>query len=143
MVHHPVPLPPRPVKAVAVVDDDRNIREVVSRALKNAGYQVTDWADPRAMIAHLESTDDVILLAVVDGVMPQMLGPAVAREIERLRPGIPIMLMSGHEAPMFHDFVGRPGHHYIAKPFVIGDLVARVDAIIGRVMPQSGPFLAE
>ena len=131
----PVARPPRPVRAIVVIDDNHGIREVVGRALKNAGYYVMDWADPRAAIDHLASADDAVSLVLVDGFMPQMLGPAVAGEIERLRPGVPIMLMSGHEAPMFSEFFGRPGHHYIAKPFVVGDLVARIDAIIGNAPP--------
>jgi DNA-binding NtrC family response regulator len=132
MPHDPVSRPPTPVRAVVVVDDNEQIRNVVTRALKNAGYHVMDWADPRKVIEYLASSKDDIALALVDGVMPQMLGPDAAIEIERLRPGIPIMLMSGHEAPMFSEFFGQPGHHYIAKPFVIGDLVARIDTIVGK-----------
>ena len=120
---------------IVVIDDNHSVREVVSRALKKAGYDVMDWADPDAAIDHLASTDDVVSLALVDGVMPQMLGTAAADEIQMLRPGVPILLMSGHEAPMFSDFFGGPGHHYIAKPFVVGDLVARIAAIIGKPPP--------
>ena len=123
------PLPGR-IRTIAVIDDNNPVREVVRRALSNAGYHVMDWANPRAAIEHLGSTKHPIDLALIDGVMPQMLGPALAAEIERLRPGVPIMLMSGHEAAMFIEFFGRPGHHYIAKPFVIDDLIARIDAIL-------------
>jgi two-component system, cell cycle sensor histidine kinase and response regulator CckA len=123
--------PPRPKVAIVVIDDNHAVREVVRRALATAGYHVMDWADPRAAIDYLAATDESVSLALVDGVMPQMLGPALAAELERLRPGIPIMLMSGHEAPMFAEFFGRPGHHFIAKPFVLNDLIARIDAILG------------
>src|SRR6266550_1875640 len=138
MPHEPVTRPPRPVRAIVVIDDNHTIRDVVRRALKHAGYHVLDWADPRAAIEHLESTNDVISLALIDGVMPQMLGPAVSDEIERLRPGVPLMLMSGHEAPMFTEFFDRPGRHFIAKPFVAGDLVGRIEAIIGKAPPLAG-----
>ena len=121
-----------------VVDDNHMVRDVVKRALNHAGYYVLDWADPTAAIKHLASTRDEVSLALVDGVMPQMLGPAVAAEIERLRPGVPIMLMSGHEAPMFDEFFGLPGHHFIAKPFVTGDLLSRIEAIIGKAPPLVG-----
>jgi two-component system, cell cycle sensor histidine kinase and response regulator CckA len=115
-----------------VIDDNREVRNVVKRALIVAGYTVMDWADPNDALDYLSSTHDAISLALVDGVMPQMLGPAVAAEIELLRPGVPIMLMSGHEAPMFKEFIGRPGHHYIAKPFVIEDLLGRITALAGK-----------
>ncbi len=85
-----------------------------------------------AAVDYLARTDDTIALALVDGVMPQMLRPHVSAEIQRLRPGVPILLMSGHEAPMFSEIFDRPDHHYIAKPFVIRDLVARITRIIGQ-----------
>ena len=116
---------------VVVVDDNQQVRELLRRSLKREGYTVLDWANPRDAITHLEQTDDIISLALVDGVMPEMLGPSVASEFERLRPGLPILLMSGHEAPMFSDFFGPPGRHFIAKPFVLADLIARVHTIIG------------
>ena len=135
MASDPVTRPPSPVRAIVVIDDNHAIRDVVRRALKKAGYHVMDWADPTAAVGHLASTDDAISLALIDGVMPQMLGPAVAGEIQRLRPGVPIMLMSGHDAPMFSEFFGLPDRHYIAKPFVVGDLVARIAEIIGKAPP--------
>lgn len=120
---------PAEVTTVVVVDDNNQIRELVKRTLKREGYEVLDWADPRRAIEHLESKKEPLGLAIVDGVMPEMLGPSVAAEIDRLYPGLPIMLMSGHEAPMFRDFFDRPNRHFIAKPFVIGDLIQRIRAI--------------
>lgn len=131
MLHEPVSPLPWVGKAILVIDDNNKIREVVVRALEKAGFHVMDWADPNEAIDHLASTDDAVALAVIDGVMPQMLGPAVATELSMLRPGVPILLMSGHEAPMFAEFFEEPGRHYIAKPFVIADLVTRVRTIIG------------
>lgn len=120
-----------------VIDDNHTLREVVCRALRGAGFPVLDWADPRAAVDHLAQNEQAVSLALIDGVMPQMLGPEVAAEIQRLRPGVPIMLMSGHEAPMFSEFFGRSDRHFIAKPFVIGDLVARIGAIIDNALPPT------
>lgn len=129
----PSPSPDR--AAIVVIDDNQSLRGLVRRALRSAGYHVMDWGDPRAAIDHLASTDAAVSLALVDGVMPQMLGPAAAAEIQRLRPDVPILLMSGHEAPTFSEFFGKPGRHYIAKPFVVEDLVARIAGIIGPGSP--------
>lgn len=115
---------------VLVIDDNAQIRGLVKRSLSREAYTVLDWANPKEAIAHLEVSDEEIDLAIIDGVMPEMLGPSVATEIERLRPDVPIMLMSGHEAPMFKEFFERPNRHFIAKPFVISDLIARIAAIL-------------
>jgi DNA-binding response OmpR family regulator len=118
-------------KVIVIVDDNEQIRTLVRRALQASGYIVLDWANPRAAIDHLEKIPEPVSLALIDGVMPQMLGPDVAVEISRLRPGIPILLMSGHEAPMFEKFFEVPNRHFIAKPFVIADLVARISTLVG------------
>jgi two-component system cell cycle sensor histidine kinase/response regulator CckA len=115
---------------VLVIDDNAQIRGLIKRSLSREAYTVLDWANPKDAIAYLETSDDEIELALIDGVMPEMLGPSVAAEIDRLRPDVPIMLMSGHEAPMFKEFFERPNRHFIAKPFVVSDLIARIAAIL-------------
>jgi FixJ family two-component response regulator len=123
-------MPDEAPKVVIIIDDNEQIRTLVRRALQSRGYIVLDWANPRAAIDHLEKIPEPVTMALIDGVMPQMLGPDVAGELERLRPGLPIMLMSGHEAPMFSQFFGHPNRHFIAKPFVIADLLTRINAIV-------------
>jgi two-component system, cell cycle sensor histidine kinase and response regulator CckA len=117
-------------KVIIIIDDNEQIRTLVRRALQGSGYIVLDWGNPRTAIDHLEKIPEPVSLALIDGVMPQMLGPDVAGEITRLRPGIPILLMSGHEAPMFEQFFQQPNRHFIAKPFVISDLVARIENLV-------------
>ena len=117
-------------KVIIIIDDNEQIRTLVRRALQANGYIVLDWAHPRAAIDHLEKIPEPVSLALIDGVMPQMLGPDVAGEITRLRPGIPILLMSGHEAPMFEQFFQQPNRHFIAKPFVVADLVSRIASLV-------------
>ena len=117
-------------KVIIIIDDNEQIRTLVRRALQASGYIVLDWANPKAAIDHLEKIPEPVSLALIDGVMPQMLGPDVALEISRLRPGIPVLLMSGHEAPMFERFFEVPNRHFIAKPFVIADLVARISTLV-------------
>ena len=117
-------------KVIVIIDDNEQIRTLVRRAFQSQGYIVLDWANPRAAIDHLEKIPEPVTLALIDGVMPQMLGPDVAGELNRIRPGIPIMLMSGHEAPMFEKFFDHPNRHFIAKPFVISDLMRRIKTLV-------------
>jgi two-component system cell cycle sensor histidine kinase/response regulator CckA len=121
---------PEDPKVIVIIDDNEQIRTLVRRALQMKGYIVLDWANPRAAIDHLEKIPEPVSLALIDGVMPQMLGPDVAGELSRLRPGLPIMLMSGHEAPMFEKFFQQPNRHFIAKPFVIHDLLSRIGILL-------------
>src|SRR3954471_18819809 len=115
---------------IVVIDDNQELRGVVKEAMSIAGYPVRDWGNPRAAADFLASSDIAVALVIVDGWMPQMTGPEVATEIRKLRPEVPVLLLSGHGASMFPDFFKDPGHHYMAKPFVITDLIARVRAIV-------------
>jgi two-component system, cell cycle sensor histidine kinase and response regulator CckA len=122
--------PSQDPKVIVIIDDNEQIRTLVRRALQSKGYIVLDWANPKAAIDHLAKIPEPVSLALIDGVMPQMLGPDVAGELTKLRPGIPIMLMSGHEAPMFERFFQEPNRHFIAKPFVISDLITRINRLV-------------
>lgn len=122
--------PAQEPKVVIIIDDNEQIRTLVRRALQSKGYIVLDWANPKAALDHLANVPEPVSLALIDGVMPQMLGPDVAGQLTKLRPGIPIMLMSGHEAPMFEKFFQAPNRHFIAKPFVIADLVSRIGLLV-------------
>lgn len=117
-------------RVIVIIDDNEQIRMLVRRALQIKGFIVLDWANPRAALDHLEKIPEPVSLALIDGVMPQMLGPDVAGEINRIRPGVPIMLMSGHEAPMFTQFFEKPNRHFIAKPFVVSDLITRISSLL-------------
>jgi FixJ family two-component response regulator len=117
---------------VVVIDDNQAVRLLVTRALSGVGYRVKDWSNPQEALATLEKSKDRISLAVIDGVMPQMLGTNVADELQSLQDELPILLMSGHEAPMFKEYFSRPGRHFIAKPFVIEDFLLRVAGLIKR-----------
>ncbi|HEY6220500.1 MAG TPA: response regulator [Gemmatimonadaceae bacterium] len=116
---------------VAVIDDNQQLRGLVVRALTGVGYRVKEWGNPETAIEQLAQISDEVALVVLDGVMPQMTGPRAADRIFETHPHVPVLLMSGHEAPMFEEFFGKPGHHFIAKPFVVEDFLARVGAIIG------------
>jgi FixJ family two-component response regulator len=117
---------------IVVIDDNQAIRALVSRAMSGVGYRVKDWANPESALADLRASTEKISLAVIDGVMPQMLGTSVADSLQDLQPDLPILLMSGHEAPMFKDYFSRPRRHFIAKPFVIEDFLLRAAGLIKR-----------
>jgi DNA-binding NtrC family response regulator len=121
------------MQTIVVIDDNDQLRRVVKRAVTTAGFAVRDWSNPKVALDDLATFDDEIALVIIDGAMPQMTGPAAAAKIRALHPTVPVLLMSGHEAPMFPEFFEVPGHHYIAKPFVVSDLIARVAQITGSV----------
>ncbi len=113
-----------------VVDDDREIRDLVSRFFVKHGYQVATASDARTMAAALAagSTDLVIL----DLMLPGTSGLELCRDL-RSRSSVPILMLTamGDETDRI---VGLEmgADDYLGKPFNPRELLARVRAILRR-----------
>ncbi len=112
---------------ILLVEDDADVRDVLRETLAAAGFRVVTATTGRAAAAILEF-DTAVDLLLSDMVMPGgMSGTELARLARRLRPGLPVLLMSGHidaslaaHAPADGEFV------LMAKPFRQHELVQRV-----------------
>jgi two-component system, cell cycle sensor histidine kinase and response regulator CckA len=119
------------ISTVLVVDDEAAIREVAHRVLTSAGYQVETAANGHealGLLADPELTADLIL---TDIVMPGMTGAALAAQARAIRPGLPVLFMSGYEQ---QDATAEgwpdPAAQIIAKPFSRAVLLARVTQML-------------
>jgi diguanylate cyclase (GGDEF)-like protein len=125
---------------VLVVDDDRNLRKIISTNLELAGFNVETAADGREALNMIEDAQpDVVLL---DLMMPYMDGYEVAQRIRRhAQPSIanvPIIILTakGETEDKLRGFEAG-ADDYITKPFGPQELVARVRAKIRRVEVDS------
>ena len=117
---------------IMIVDDDREIRELVGNFLKKNGLQVTFAADGRQMRAILESM--TVDLIVLDIMMPGDDGLVLCRE---LRSGkhrrIPVVLLTARSDDMDRVIGLEMGaDDYLVKPFVARELLARINAVLRR-----------
>jgi two-component system phosphate regulon response regulator PhoB len=120
-------------QTVLVVDDERDIVELVRHHLQQAGFRVLTAADGRqAVEAARRETPDLIVLDVM---LPALSGTEVARVIrqdERTR-RIPILMLTarGDEVDRVVGFeIGADD--YVVKPFSPRELVLRIQAILRR-----------
>jgi DNA-binding NtrC family response regulator len=105
---------------IAVVDDDEVVRAAVTAMLQDMGAIVFDFASAAQALAVIAETPDIDL-AVTDVNMPHMDGVAFAQSLAALRPGLPVIFMSGQARP--------PGAcWFIAKPFGLDALADLVGA---------------
>jgi two-component system, cell cycle sensor histidine kinase and response regulator CckA len=81
-----------------VVEDNTAVRELLQRMLRGAGYHVLVAAGPGEARAISESSSQPIHLLLTDVVMSDMSGPLLARELQRARPDLAVVLMSGYSA---------------------------------------------
>jgi two-component system phosphate regulon response regulator OmpR len=128
--------PPQPADDaphLLLVDDDRRIRDLLSRFLANEGYRVTtalSASDARAKLCGLHF--DMLILDVM---MPGESGFDLARFI-RASSAVPIiMLTARHEAESRIEGLQIGADDYVAKPFEPRELVLRIGNILKRATP--------
>ncbi|MGF1611939.1 MAG: PAS domain-containing protein [Kiloniellales bacterium] len=126
--------PARQGKCVLVVEDDDDVRRLVTRQLSKLGYEVREAAEGAAAIALLEN-DGRIDCLLTDVILPgQLLGPALAERALALRPGLAIAFMSGYpEGALTRNNTLPPDVVLLSKPFRIGALGKQLSKAFERV----------
>jgi PAS domain S-box-containing protein len=81
---------------VLYVDDDETMVLVASRLLQRAGYRVSTQSNARAAIEFVREQPQAFDLIVTDFNMPDCTGLEVARAVAAIRPGLPVIISSGH-----------------------------------------------
>jgi phosphate regulon transcriptional regulator PhoB len=121
---------------ILVIEDDKDIVELVRYNLEKEGYQITACSDGATGLAQVrKSPPDLLLL---DLMLPKLSGLEICKEIRRdERLGrLPILILTarGDEADRV---VGLElgADDYVTKPFSPRELVARVKALLRRVQP--------
>jgi two-component system KDP operon response regulator KdpE len=120
---------------ILVVDDEPETLKYVGANLRARGYDVLTAEDGRtALKASIESTVDLIVLDIM---MPGMDGFEVCRAIRR-HSSVPVLMLSarGREKDIVHA-LDLGADDYLTKPFGVEELLARVRAILRRMVQTS------
>lgn len=119
---------------VLVVDDDKNICELIRLYLEKEGFSVVLAYDGQSAVELFkENTPSVVLLDVM---LPKMDGFQVCREIRRIS-NIPIIMLTA-KGETFDKVLGLElgADDYMVKPFENKELVARIKAVLRRYDPK-------
>jgi two-component system response regulator ResD len=120
-----------PVAKILVVDDEPNIREVVSLYLRRDGHSVIPAADgEEALRLYRQSRPDLVVL---DLMLPKVSGLEVCRRIQA-DDRVPVVMLTarGEEEDRIVG-LGLGADDYVVKPFSLRELAARVEAVLRRV----------
>lgn len=123
-------------KKVLVVDDEQLIRKLVTDFLKREGYSTIEAEDGKQALELFENEKDIDLI-ILDVMLPEYDGWTVCREI-RKKSKVPIIMLTarGEEFDELFGFdIGAD--EYIAKPFSPNILIARVNAVLRRTIPDN------
>jgi DNA-binding response OmpR family regulator len=123
------------VTAVLLVEDDLSIALPLTRSLRREGYDVHAVADgPAGLEAGLTGRFDV---AILDIGLPFMDGLEVCRRLRARLPSLQILLLTARSEEVdFVDGLDAGADDYVAKPFRLAELLARVRAAQRRVAPD-------
>lgn len=125
---------------VLVVDDDRRIRDLLSRYLAQQGYRVTTAASALEARAKLRGLDFDLL--VVDVMMPGESGIDFARWL-RTQSDAPILMLTARAEPADRVLGLEAGvDDYLTKPFEPKELSLRIASILRRAAPKIAPATA-
>ena len=122
---------PAPARRILVVEDDPKVAGLLAEALGEEGHAVEVVGDGHlAAERALAQPWDLILL---DYMLPGRDGPGIAAEVRAAGRATPILMLSARDAA--EDVrLGRASgvDDYLAKPFRLGELLRRVDALLER-----------
>jgi DNA-binding response OmpR family regulator len=119
------------VARVLVAEDDAQIRGVLADLLESEGYEVVQAKDGREALARFHDADpDVVLLDIM---MPELSGYDVCRAIRKDDERVAVIMVTAKSTEL-DTVVGLQlgADDYIAKPFGMHELVARVGAVLRR-----------
>lgn len=117
---------------ILLAEDDAAVRTFAARVLRQAGYGVIAAADGREAVRRFAEHRGGVDLCLFDLVMPVQSGRSAFDEIRRQAPGMPVLFVSGYSPET--TFVDSPpsAGSLLLKPYLPSELLARVDAILGR-----------
>jgi nitrogen-specific signal transduction histidine kinase len=116
---------------VLVVEDEVSVRNLVTTALKQHGYDVLSAASGEEAIEIVGRGTDIGLL-VTDVVMPGISGLDLAKMLVRRKPGLPVIVMSGYMDQLMKEDLTREPLPLLPKPFTPTQLRQKVAEVLGR-----------
>ncbi len=120
---------------ILVVDDDRAVREALRRALVLGGYEVELAVDgEQALERTAQSVPDAMVLDVG---LPGIDGLEVCRRVRRMGSRVPILILTARDQVADRiDGLDVGADDYMIKPFDVGELKARLRALLRRANPE-------
>ncbi len=112
---------------ILFVDDEAPLVEMVERILRNMGYRVETRTSGIEALELFRAHPERFDLVITDMTMPNMTGDRLAREIMKIRPGIPVILCTGFSERITREQARRMGiREFLLKPLVSRDLAAAI-----------------
>jgi DNA-binding NtrC family response regulator len=121
---------PETQTTILVVDDEPEVRKLVTAMLARNGYKVLT-ADTGENAVRLFRNHPGVELLLTDVVAPGMSGPMIADEIATLKPDIKVLFMSGYDGTqVVQRYVVEKNYSLLIKPFTMEQLEKKVREVL-------------
>ena len=120
---------------ILLIEDEPNVAIAVCDSIESEGYAVQTATDGREGLRL--ATENEFDLIVLDLMLPQMSGLEVCQRLRDAEIGTPIIMLTARATSADAAFGLKLGaDDYIAKPFDVGELLARIAAVLRRTQKQ-------
>jgi two-component system response regulator MprA len=125
------------VPHLLVVEDDAELRDVLSRGLRESGFDVTTARDAGTAMALAGTAIDALVLDVG---LPDADGRDLCQALRARGVTAPVLFLTAHDEvnDRLAGFAAG-GDDYLGKPFHLPELAARLRALVKRATPAAGP----
>src|SRR5262245_54251169 len=133
------------VHTILVAEDEPEVRSYLELALKCQGYNVELAQDGEEMLSILQDPSITVSAALMDIVMPRKDGLETLKEVRRIDPDLPVIMVSGASTPLnvveamkngATDFIAKPANHEDLRKVLKSALERRSPTV---VEPQEQP----
>ncbi len=129
----------RGTETILLVEDNEQVRQLTSEVLADSGYEVLLAASPEEALALCRANHPDIHLLVTDVILPGMNGPQLATQVKQISPHTRVLYVSGYTSnAIVHYGVLDSGLWFLAKPFSLSELVAKVREVLDSESPEPG-----
>ncbi len=131
------------MRNILVIEDEPSVAIALRDSLESEGYQVQTAKDGSEglRLASVNAGDDGPELIILDLMLPKISGLEVCQRLRRAGVETPVIMLTARGTASDAAFGLKLGaDDYIPKPFDVGELLARVEAVLRRAKrPQAGP----
>jgi two-component system, cell cycle sensor histidine kinase and response regulator CckA len=123
-------------KIVLVVDDEPEIRKLVSAMVTQFGYTVLTADSGEHALTLYKNQQTPLELLITDVVAPGMSGPMLADKLSTLQPDLKVLYISGYDnTNVVQKYVIEKGHALLTKPFNVQELRTKVAELLNHKVP--------